>query len=1034
MDLFVPDYILPNNNIFALRQHDWDDSRIVQNVLDMLQCGEQYGIKVKSIELVKNTNIDKKEIRKTLAKSLNITLSFGGDKELDVSYVIPWLINNHFFIGGNKKICVYQLFDRPVIYRDGMIKVRTNIHTFTLIKKSRRRNSYFWYLAFFGKEIPFIYLYYALKGEGGIVNDLGIENGQLPPNMSEYLEDYISLIQDGKTFLEDDSVNRNKLLGKFFNRKEDSEIISNIKLVTEIDIFSRKFMATDNIIDEFAFYMKNGAEDDSDYLMKRIRFAEQVIYTFLAKDFYNLIVTVKGSSRKTTFHVNSQVVIQNANQSPIVQFDHSINPLAELSMLTRLSITGPGGFEKDNVPAYLRDIHPSMYGKICPADTGDRENCGSTQYLLSTNTFDDDMCFQEQKNRVINSIAISHVPFLEHNDPTRLQMSSSQQRHAVALRDFDVPRIQTGIESMYTDKTTFMFRAKRNGKVVYKDKNDIIVVKYDNNECEAFNIGYRKLFLSVADFYKTYLNLGDEFKAGDIISESNYLTSGRLNIGRNLKTAIMVWYGYNFEDGIVISDSLVNDKKLTSVHYLDLTFEIPPNKVLLNLNGNDYSNYKPIPEIGERLRKGDPYALIQTAIGINDSNDVVFGEPQERTVSEDCWISDIKIYANKWFSKIPQYHHFISNFIHGKKEKRKEMIDNLSKFLTQDELESFLESIEIDQTEKKRGNYKIKGDSIDGVRIEITAIYTRPIEVGDKIGNRHGNKGVISKIVPHDMMPKFSNGETAEVVINPLGIISRMNMGQVFELHLAQSVKDLTNLIKSKFDGGENENSIKEFILNYIKIIDNTDDKNYTLQMTKFLSEVPVEAIVRNLDRFYIIQPPYESVTWDKLVEALNYTGTKMLYDCYDPIAGKNVPIRNVNGFESNIMNPIAFGDMYFIKMNHISRDKIAARSIGPYAPKTSQPLEGKGRKGGQRLGEMEVWALIGHGATINLAECLTTKSDSIKKRNKYLSHMIHNDDMLLDDDDDEVSQSIRLFQSLLKTMGLDYQIHEETEEIQEGS
>jgi DNA-directed RNA polymerase beta subunit len=1025
LDLIVPSFKLPPVNTFNLRRFDWTEDRIVQSVLSMLKAGEKYGINTKSIEIAKDINIDRKEIRRTYCRILNLILSNPSGKDLNVSYDIPWLVNNHFFIGGNKKICVYQLFDKPIIYRDKMVKIRTNIQTFTLIKKSKKRNVFNWYLSYFSKEIPLVYLYYGIRGnKENFIKELGLNaDGTIPKIDNKTRPDYIDFLMDASDFIIDESINKEKLLSKFFNRKEDSEIISNIKLITEIDVFSSQYMSTDNIIDEYIHVLKNGTIDDLDYINKRVRFAEQVIYTFLASDFYDLIVSIKKNTKKSVFHVNSKIVIQNTNQSRIVQFDHSINPLSELAMISRLSLSGPGGFEKDNVPPYLRDINPTMFGLVCPSDTGDRENCGTSQYLIPTIELTENLTFKPQKNDVINSVSISHVPFLEHDDATRLQMSSSQQRHAIALEKFDVPTIQSGIEGMYTDQTSFVFRAKYDGQVVYKDRN-IIVVKYTNGKCEAFNIGYKKLFLTVADLYKTYYKFGDKFKTGSIISESNFLTNGRLNIGKNLKTAIMVWYGYNYEDAIIISDKLVKDNTLTSLHYLDLTFEISPNKVLVNLN-SDYNEYKPLPEIGDALKKGQPYAKVQTIFGSNDTHDVIFSDAQERYVTEDCVITGIKIFSNKWCHAFPQYSEFISSFVESKKAEKKKIIESLRQYLTQDELESFLESIEIDQTEKKRGSYKIKGDSIEGIRIEITAIYRRPITVGDKIGNRHGNKGVISRIVPHDLMPKFSNGETAEVIINPLGIPSRMNIGQLFELHLAQSVEDLKKNVRRMVKEGKNDADVKSYILEYIKLIDNTQDSNYTEQMFEYLTKIDIKGFIDNLDNFYVIQPPFESISTDQLDRAMTYTGTKKLYECYEPNFGDNVPTKIVDGFKTNIINQIAFGSMYFIKMNHIAKDKRAARSIGPYAPKTSQPLEGKGRKGGQRLGEMEVWAMIGHGATNNLSECLTTKSDSIKKRNRYLSQMIHNDDILLDDEDDPVSQSIRLFQKLLIVMGLDFTINE---------
>jgi DNA-directed RNA polymerase beta subunit len=449
--------------------------------------------------------------------------------------------------------------------------------------------------------------------------------------------------------------------------------------------------------------------------------------------------------------------------------------------------------------------------------------------------------------------------------------------------------------------------------------------------------------------------------------------------------------------------------------------------LLLNLN-DEYQDYKPLPKVGDELKVGDIYAKIKTVSGYNDSHDVIFDDVLEKMVTEDCRIVDIKIYCNKWNKDFPQYDNFIKSFIEDEKTDKSSMIENLGRFLTQDELEIFLESIENDRTEKRRSNYKIKGDSIDGIRVEITAMYKRPITIGDKVGNRHGNKGVISKIVPQAEMPRLEDGRTADIVINPLGIISRMNIGQLYELHLAMSVMDLKRKILSVNEEGKlTKKWLTKYILNYIKIIDNTTNKNYTSQMTEYLSNVDVKEFVEHIDNFYIIQPPYESIKIDQLDEAMTYTNTPYEYPAFDPSVDDEGK-KNPNIFKKNIIEEVAFGYQYFIKMNHIAKDKLAARGVGPYASKTQQPLDGKQRKGGQRVGEMEMWAIAAQGAEQNLWEFLTTKSDSIKRRNKYISEKINNDSRMIDEDDDPISQSVRLFQSKLKSIGLDYQINEEND------
>lgn len=1010
LNLYVPKYLLPPQNIFNYRQREWNDT-ITQTLSDMLSAGSKYGIFIDSISLTNPEKMDLSELKKTFIKNLNIVLKYSnGEKQQEISYELPWLLDNHFFIGGNQKVAVFQLYDHPIIINDEEINLRTNIHSFIVQKNTSARNPYNFYISMFGKRFPFSHLVIPFFGVDAIKQRFSFDEsfnyvGQpiTQPNVALLIDDLKYVLQNG-------TLDKNRLLAEWFPRKSDADICEDVQLITDIDIFTKKFMATNSIVDEFIQALGISSKDDTDYLNKRIRFSEQIMFVHICKDIYNMISFLRKNKRGK-FSNNSKVIISNVNQSPITQFDFSINPLSELALLTRTSLSGTGGFKKNNVPAKLRDIHPSMIGIIDTADTADRDGCGTIQYLVPNAILTPDGTFSCRDNYVRNSISISHVPFLEHDDPTRLQMSSSQQRHSIMLKKFELPMIQTGIEGMYTDKTSFIFKAERDGKVIHRDDNTIIV-QYDNNTCKAFDIGYRKLYLSVADFFNVYYSVNDQFKSGDIIAESNFLKNGRLTIGNNLLTAVMVWYGYNYEDGIVLSEKIANNDTFTSVHYSDLSFEIPANKLLENLN-SDPANYKPLPRVFDRLKKGDPIAKIRT-IKSEGFQDVVFEPVQEHISEEDCVITDVRIYANKWDTSISQYDDAIKNLINSQKNSNFAIIENLSKYLTKDELERYLNTMQMNRTEKTKGNYKIKGESVEGILVEITAMYTRKISVGDKLGNRHGNKGVIAAIIPEDKMPTLPDGRKAEIIINPLGIPSRMNVGQLFELHLAMSFNDLKkNIRKMALIDRKEKKEIDQYIMNYIDIIDKTENKYYSHQMCQYLNSVQLSDFLLGLDNFYIIQPPFESVKWEDLDKAMRYTDTKYEYPCFDPIS-KEV-----------LKNEIAFGYQYFMKLNHIAQDKIAARGTGPYAAKTAQPLAGKSRKGGQRLGEMEIWAVAAHGGEKNLKEFITTKSDSIQLRNKYTSQKMSNDDKLLDEEDDSVSQSLRLLQSQLKSMGVDYELME---------
>ena len=1086
--MIVPDYILPENNVFSFRQKEWSESDIIQNIRRMLICLEKFDIVVKKISFATpDKKADQSEIKKTISKNLKIVLSLaGGTKLINLDYQIPWLQNNYFYISGNRKIPIYQLFDMPVIVRSDMVKLRTNIQTVQMTvvapKREKKGISYCCNVTLFSKKIPLAHLLMAMYGNE-ILDNIVAEFDETPapgPNL-------VCLVNDIAMMRSDVSVVEGKLFSKLFRGKIDSEIIENILLLTEIDIFTKQFMKTDNVIQELlwaitemdkkSFGNKESFDllDDCSVMNKRIRCIEYFVYHFLAKDFYNLAVALKRSKRDN-FSNNSKVIMVNANASPIVQYESPINPLDELARLTRLALTGPGGFKKDNIPPYLRDIHPSMLGKICPADTGDRENCGALQYIVPCMEINDDGTFGPPHEKAVASISILHVPFMEHDDPTRLQMASSQMRHSIMLKEFELPLIQSGMEGMYTSQSSFIFIADRDGKVIYKD-TDIIIVQYNNGKCKAFNIGYKKSRLSIVDFYNTYYNTDEEnqklinenmysfigdkslspeeqtqivkenhnfiygdcqpttFTKGSIISESNFLNRGRLTIGRNLKTCIMTWHGYNYEDAIIVSESTA--KKFTSVHYLDLSFELSSDKILLNLNNSE--TYNPLPKLHDKLKMGDVYAKIKTLIDNPEGhNDIAFDHYSEKICDEDCAIIDVQVFVRKRNRLIRTFDDWISTMVNKQHQKRDGLINNLKHYLTKDELEQFLLDLEIDESNKEEERFKIKGEAVDGIYFQITAIYERPLQVGDKIGNRHGNKGIISKLCPDNMMPVLE-GESADVIINPLGIISRMNVGQLFELHMGQAVTNLRKEVLQKYESGKNritvlsasaktdkekdkirnkvykemEKDIIQYIMGFINIVDCNPNKIYVKQMQSKLAKMDLDTFIDNIDESYVIQPPFESVKIEQLEEALQYTNSKYEYECFLPT--ENLITTNL----------VSSGYMYFEKLNHISKDKMAVRSIGPYASKTNQPLHGKSRKGGQRLGEMEIWSLISHDAKHNLYEVLNCKSDSIKKRNSYISDMVQNSDLLIDTDEDHVSQSIRLFQSYIKALGINYDIDE---------
>jgi len=515
-----------------------------------------------------------------------------------------------------------------------------------------------------------------------------------------------------------------------------------------------------------------------------------------------------------------------------------------------------------------------------------------------------------------------------------------------------------------------------------------------------FNIEYRKIYVEHLDFMNVYVKPGDKFKEGDILAESNYCKNGEIVFGKNLLTGVMIYYGNNYEDGIVISDRLVKENTLTSIHYKDLSFTLPPYKVLLSLSDNEY---KPLPLQYETLAKGSPYARIQ---GLSEDDLYSqFGEETYLKAEKKYIISEVKVYANSWNTDIPEFNDWVDRTVESQKEKQNDLKKIITDKFSKEQASQIIKENGLDLYSFV-GKYKNKREKINGIHINISGIYQRQIQVGDKVANRHGNKGIISRIVPHEKMPRLEDGRHLDICINPLGIISRMNIGQLYELHLTMAFYDLVNQLAEMSTNNKPQEEIKEYLLGFIKIIDKTKDNWYYNQ---FVESVPNEISLLYLKDLRLIQPPFESCKMEDMKRALEYTRTPFKQKLYDPVS------------KQEIENEISCGYVYFLRMVHIAEEKLAARGIGSYTKRTLQPLGGRKNKGGQRCGEMETACIIGHDAPINLFEFLTTKSDCIDLKNKYIRNFI--DSNLVDENKilDTTPESVKLLNSYLTVIGVNH-------------
>jgi len=993
----------PENNIFTIREKEFQE--IEEHAREIIKPVEKLGFELKEFGL-KDVRHSANELFYTVKQNL-VILFQKGNSQINLTMSIPKLIDgNYIYINGRRKIPQFQLFDIPIVTRGKAIKMRTNAATLML---TENKIEPFISLSFLGKKVPLGSIMFAYYGADALDKRFNLSAGVDEKDDSIYgkfLRDLKIYHETSEDFTQDDFIKEiGAIFSKYNIKTKGEDLLYALDLIMEVDIFSRKFFRTESVLDELIDAMKNRDEyDDIEFKNKRIRCVEYLILAPLIKSVFDLCMSNR-TARQPKFSINSSHILTSCNVSDIVQFDFSINPIDELTKLSRTTLVGNGGFRRESIPEHLKDITPSMFGRVCPVDTPDRDNCGVLQNLIPNTKLDEDKRFSDEiLEKQPISAPVSMVPFLNHDDQTRLQMSSSQMRQSIMLREFDKPLIKSGCEGLYSDYTQFLKRAKKDGEVIFFNDR-YLIVKYCDDTIEVINVAYRKIYVENMDLMSTYVKEGGKFKAGDILAESQFMQDGEIVFGRNLLTAVMVYYGYNYEDGIIISDRLQKEGLLTSVHYKDLSFTIPSNKVLLSLSEEEF---KPLPNIMEWVDPNEPYAIMQDIpSGPIDYSDIL-KQRIKLAFNKRILITDVNVYANTWYNKIKEYNSWVSEKIKKQKDEEKEFRRVLLSYMPKDKVKKFLREHHLNKfsaAEPQKMKYKMKGEKINGIHVEMYGIYFRTIEEGDKIGNRHGNKGVIARVTPHEEMPQLEDGRHVDICINPLGIISRMNIGQLFELHLGMAVNDFKTQMLERLKDKTKQEELKQIILKFIKLCDNTDGKWFSTQFEEQMPNIITQEFIEQLT---VIEPPFESITKEQLDEVMKMTNTKYTQKLYEPYS------------KTRLRNAVAVGYMYFFRMVHIAESRLAARGIGSYARRTLQPLAGRKNRGGQRCGEMETACFIAHDGPNNLFEMLTTKSDCTDLKNRYIKQMVDTDLVRQEEGEESiVAESVKLLDAYLKVIGI---------------
>ncbi len=763
-----------------------------------------------------------------------------------------------------------------------------------------------------------------------------------------------------------------------------------------------------------------GHYDDIDHLGNRrvrsvgeqLQHALRAAFIRMKKTIVDRMATQDADKISPQMLINTRPVATGIREffgsSQLSQFMDQNNPLAALTHKRRLSALGPGGISRDRASFDVRDVHYTHYGRMCPIETPEGPNIGLFSYLTTYARINDygfieapyrkydkekgivtdeveymtadvedryvvaqanepldaegrfvnkvvnvrdksnireaelsEVDYMDVSPKMVVSVATAMIPFLENDDNSRALMGSNMQKQAVPLMVTDSPIIGTGMEYKAAVDSGVVVVALHDGIVDYVDADKIVIVR-DNGERDVYElVKFKRTNQGTCYNQRPIVNKGDIIEAGRVIADGPATANGEMSLGKNALIGFMTWEGYNYEDAVLLNERLVRDDVYTSLHVEVKDHEARDTK----LGPEEIT--REIPNVGEdALKDLNAEGIVKKGTEVR-AGDILVGKVTPKGESE-ATAEDRLLRA-----------------IFG--EKAREVRD------TSLRLPHGESGIVVDVKVFSHEN----GDDLPaGVnkKVRVYIAQKRKISVGDKMAGRHGNKGVVSRILPPEDMPFLPDGTPLDIVLNPLGVPSRMNIGQVLEVHLGIAAKHLGWKIMTPVFDGANEKDIMECMrmagmARDIRQGENVDGK-----------ELFLESVDENGKKDYTMLTHEEREDAEKMAE-LMATGKVKVID------GKTTLYDGRTGDPFD--NPVTVGIMNYLKLHHLVDDKIHARANGPYSLITQQPLGGKAQFGGQRFGEMEVWALEAYGAAYTLQEILTVKSDDINGRRRAYEAII---------------------------------------------
>jgi DNA-directed RNA polymerase beta subunit len=938
------------------------------------------------------------ELQKSDEATVAITLKDGHNNVHNVAISIPRIDpdTGTFRVNGQRKCLINQIILNPISFpKEYDSKFESSYSSFHIYSKRTKRLSYLeCYMGSF--KLPFLVLLgfsfgfdETLKQYGityKIVEDLPKAEQYFTKVPSSYLvfenvntklkqELVASFINakvssykmdEGKTFLSRDYFS--DLIMKMTGRVDATYLISN-NIQNIVDPVVKQILINKQLPFQLPLIMQYMAskcvtgfvQDRNDLTNQRIRNSEILVHLAqkqLLKAYTEYREQYLSGNVDAKLNIPDGVVLSQFTNLEIVQTMEYANPLEEMATITKVSPVGKhvGGIpDKQAVQLDARNVHPSYFGNIDPVDTAEGSNIGITQqltvnaYITSARGLFGNKPLDNNERSGILSTSASMVPFIQNNEGARIIMSCNQAKQMLPLKNPEPPVIQSGYESLLTNNLSdaFIKRSPCTGRIL--DITDqFIEILCPKGSKQRVDITPAQLTSGVGkntlSTFKPIVKSGQNVKEKQIIAEGASISKGTISLGRNLSCTYMPYKGYNFEDGLVINERLVKEEKLTSLHGLDIVVDIDPtDKVTF------------ITELGKSTIKGEPIFRkypgdIGELLGFQeeDNEDMDTHDGQIIIKSPGGRVVDIDVFCNVNPENFPL-------------------------------LKKLIERTDRKSKKPKNEKYTNRSITIKGISIIFKIEQELTIGLGDKLCNRYGNKGIISLIEKDELMPRTPWGERVDIIMNPLGVIGRMNMGQIYEMYCGLISKYMANQISK----GMNQTQAVELFRVVMTGLDTTPNGKFStnyINNLKKLSSSQYNEMVSQIKQFGfvpMIMPPFDSPTYKHILPVLKKLKLQTAYNLRLP------------EFNTNTKAAVPFGYIYVSKLEHIGEAKAHARSTGPMVGKIGQPTGGKSREGGQRVGEGDTWALASYNCPKLLSELFGPMSDDVVTKNEILTDII---------------------------------------------